>query len=341
VDIISERIGLSPRVFCTQQSPHGLGGVIASLDTNETRISTKALSICIVTLQARDYLRKCLESIYANPYSGPIEIIVIDNHSQDGTLEFLRQEYPNISVIKNDHNAGYTLPNNQGLRLAQGDYLMLLNPDTLVLPGGLDGLVNFMEKHPEAGICGPKVLNRDGSLQQPCRRGEPRPLAVISYFLGLSRLFPKSKVLGGYLLNYLPEDETHLVAGVSGSCMLIRREVINQIGYLDERFFAYQEDTDFCLRARQAGWQIVYYPRVSIIHYGGKGGTRVEPYHSILAWHKSYFLYYRKNLARDYFFLFNWLYYGAMLLKFLSSLFINLFRREKFAGPQRNIKDSR
>ena len=310
-------------------------------DKSNTGISTKVLSICIVTLKTRDYLRKCLESIFANPYYGPMEIIVIDNHSQDGTIELLHENFPSVILIENDHNAGYTFPNNQGLRRAKGDYLMLLNPDTLVLPGSLDGLVKFMDINSEIGICGPKVLNPDGSLQQPCRRGEPRPLAVISYFLGLSRLFPKSKVFGGYLLNYLPEDETHRVDGVAGSCLLIRREVINQIGFLDERFFAYQEDADYCFRARQAGWQIYYYPKVSIIHFGGMGGTRAEPYRSILAWHKSYYLYYRKNLAKDYFFLFNWVYYAAMLLKFLSSILINLFRREKYAGPRRNIEATR
>jgi GT2 family glycosyltransferase len=108
------------------------------------------------------------------------------------------------------------------------------------------------------------------------------------------------------LLNYLDEDEINPVGGVSGSCMLMRREMIEQIGYLDERFFAYQEDTDICHRARQVGWVVYYVPTSQIVHYGGQGGTRVEPYRSILEWHRSYWLYYQKSLAKDYFFLFNW-----------------------------------
>ena len=111
--------------------------------------------------------------------------------------------------------------------------------------------------------------------------------------------------------------------------------MIDQIGYLDERFFAYQEDADFCFRARQAGWQIYYVPSAQIVHFGSMGGSRVEPYRSIIEWHKSYFRYYRKNLARDYFFLFNWFYYGAMLIKLGLALLQNFIRKEKFAGSRK------
>jgi GT2 family glycosyltransferase len=136
-------------------------------------------------------------------------------------------------------------------------------------------------------------------------------------------------------MNYMDEDQTHLVAGVSGSCMLIRRAVIDQIGYLDDRFFAYQEDADFCLRARQSGWQIYYVPAAQIVHFGGYGGSRVQPYRSIYEWHKSYFLYFRKNLAHKYFFLFNWLYYLAMAFKLILALTVNFIRAEKFAGSRK------
>jgi GT2 family glycosyltransferase len=133
----------------------------------------------------------------------------------------------------------------------------------------------------------------------------------------------------------MDEDKTHEVAGVSGSCMLIRREVINQIGYLDERFFAYQEDADYCFRTRKAGWKIYYVPRSQIIHFGGQGGSRVQPYRSIYHWHRSYWLYYQKNLAADYFILFNWFYYLAMGVKLTVSLLLNLIRRDKRAGRQK------
>lgn len=240
----------------------------------------------------------------------------------------LGEEFPEVHIIENQINEGFTKPMNQALRMGRGRHLLQLNPDTLILPDALDHLVKFLDDNPKVGICGPKVLNHDRTLQKPCRRGESRPWAVFTYFSGLSKLFPQSKLFSGYLMNYKDEDETHTVAGVSGSCMLIRREIIDQIGYLDERFFAWQEDADFCFRTRQAGWQVYYVPTAQIIHYGSLGGSRVHPYRSIYEWHKSYFLYYRKNLARDYFFLFNWLYYFAMLIKFLYTVIIHTVRKE-------------
>ncbi len=294
------------------------------------------LSICIVTCQARQYLRNCLQSIASNPPSVGYEIIVVDNHSTDGTLEMLAADFPSVKVIANPDNRGFTAPTNQAMQSASGAYLLLLNPDTLVHPGALDTLLEFLGSHAAVGICGPRVLNADGSLQKPCRRGESRPWAVFSYFLGLSRLFPDSKLFGGYLLNYLDENENHAVDGVSGSCMLIRRELVQQIGFLDERFFAYQEDADYCFRTRQAGWQVYYVAAARVTHFGGQGGSRVQPYRSIYQWHRSYWLYYRKNLASDYFFLFNWFYYMAMLAKMGAALLANLLRLGKFSPTRQS-----
>jgi GT2 family glycosyltransferase len=293
------------------------------------------LSICIVSYQACSYLEECLRSIYAHPLQGEFEIIDVDNGSTDGTVEMVKSAFPQVRLIELPANAGFAAPMNQALREAKGDYLLLLNPDTLVHAGAFERLIAFMQEHPEAGICGPKVLNTDGTLQQPCRRGEPTPWAVISYFFRLYKLFPRSRFFGGYLMNYLGEDELNSVGGVSGSCMLIRRETLERIGYLDERFFAYQEDADICRRARQGGWKVYYVPQAQITHYGGQGGSRAQPFRSIYAWHYSYYLYYRKHLAANYFFLFNWLYYLVMLVKLALALLVNALRRDKFAGRQR------
>ncbi len=297
-------------------------------------LDAPVVSVCIVTYHARDVLRECLVSLQENTRL-PFEVIVVDNGSADGVAEMLHQEFPQVHYIQNDHNTGYTFPMNQALKAGRGQFLMQLNPDTVILPEAVDRLVAFMQTHPEIGISGPKVLNRDLTLQKPCRRGDPRPWAVFTYFFGLSALFPHSRLFGQYLVSYMDEDVTHPVAGVAGSCMLIRRQVVDQIGYLDERFFAYQEDADYCYRARQAGWQVYYVPQSQIIHYGGLGGSRVEPYRSIYAWHRSYFIYYQKHLAKDYFFLFNWVYYLAMVLKLLSALIVNFLRSDKFAGSRK------
>lgn len=298
-----------------------------------TNMNSICLSVCIVTFEARDLLAKSLHSLAKNTRLD-YEVIVVDNGSTDQVGEMLQEQFPYVKFHQNGENLGYTRPMNQALKRAKGQFLLQLNPDTLILPDALDTLVAFMQEHPDAGICGPKVLNPDHSLQKPCRRGEPTPGAVFSYFLGLHKLFPDSKRFGGYLLNYLDENQTNEVAGVSGSCMLVRRDVINQIGYLDELFFAYQEDADFCRRTREAGWQVFYVPQAQIIHYGSLGGSRVQPFRSIYEWHRSYYLYYRKHLSKDYPLLFNLFYYLIMFLKFSISIVINLFRKRKYAGPR-------
>jgi len=287
------------------------------------------LSICIITLDARDYLRACLESIRKYSPALSYEIIVADNASTDGTVEMLARDYPQVRVIRNPQNFGFSKPVNQMLAVAQGDFFVLLNPDTLLVEDVFTPLVAYLRAHPEVGIAIPKVVNADGSLQVQSRRGEARPAEVFGYFFRLGKLFPRSRKLNGYLQSWLPENEIAEVKAVSGSCMFIRRETYQQVGAFDEQFFAYQEDSDYCLRARQAGWKVMYVPLAKIIHFGGQGGSSAQPVQSLYQWHRSYYLYYRKHFAKDYFFLFNWFYYGMMALKLLLALLVNQFKPHK------------
>lgn len=301
---------------------------------NEPVVNT-TLSICIVGINAEIYLRNCLYSIYSGGLTVPYEIIYIDNFSIDGTKQMLESEFAEVRTLWNPENVGYAKANNQAIRLTHSPFVLLLNPDTIAAPGSLSGLVDYMVNHPRAGIAGPKVLNSDGSFQQHCKRGEARPWEAFCYFSGLAKLFPKSRIFSGYLQGFLDENEINNVPAISGSCMLIRRGVIDQIGLLDERYFAYQEDTDYCVQARKAGWEVVYYPLSIVTHIGGKGGAEAQPYKTILEWHRSYFRYYNKNLAKDYFFLFNWLFYLLMGVKLALSVIVNFFRRQKHVGPKR------
>jgi GT2 family glycosyltransferase len=151
------------------------------------------LSICIVTLNAQQYLRNCLESIQKHASGLSHEIIVVDNGSSDGTLTMLKESYPEIAVIANHENLGFTKPNNQAIQIAKSEkYILLLNPDTIVYEGSLQNLLAFADAHPQGGVFGPKVLNDDGTFQKHCKRGEGRPWETFCYFLGLSKLFPKS-----------------------------------------------------------------------------------------------------------------------------------------------------
>ena len=276
-----------------------------------------------------------MNSLFSSSTRYSYEVVITDNGSSDGSQEMLVAEFPRVQVIRNDTNLGYTRPMNQALQAGVGRYLMQLNPDTLLHAGLIDTLVDYMDASPQVGICTPKVLNSDGTLQKQCRRSAARPWDAISYILGLSRLFPRSRFFGRYLMEYLPDDQIAEVEAVSGSCMLICRAVIEQIGYLDEQFFAYQEDAEFCFRARKAGWKIFFVPQAQITHYGGQGGSRVVPYRGIYAWHRSFYLYYRKHLAREYFFLINGLVYLGIGIKLLFTLLINAVRKEKIVGTKK------
>ena len=275
------------------------------------------LSICLVPLNALYYLEPLLASIEQYSSGLTYEVIVVDNGSTDGTADWIKEHHPEISLTRNQANLGFTRGNNQAMEMAKGDFILLLNPDTFLTEDCFGPQLDFLRENPDVGITIPKVLNADGSFQQQSRRGDARPIEVFGYFLKLGKLFPQNKAFNGYLQSWLPEDEVAEVKAVSGSCMFIKREVYEKIGGLDERFFAYQEDSDYCLRARQAGWKVMYVPLSSIIHYAGEGGSKNNPYHSIFQWHRSYYLYYRKHFSREHFFLFNWFYYLVMIAKLL------------------------
>ncbi len=295
----------------------------------------KELGVCIVTRRSRDELLACLTSFFEQTKEMDTQVVVVDNDSQDGTVDAIRLKFPAVKLILNNENLGFSRAVNQGLKLLDARYYLLLNPDTVILEDSMQTIIQFMDETPDAGICIPKILNRDGSLQYQCRRGEARPWEVFSYFLGLARLFPNDRRFTGYLLNHLDNDKINEVKAVSGSCMLIRRDVVDQIGYLDERYFAYQEDTDYCIQARQAGWKVFYVPTAQVVHYGGRGGSGVNPYFGVYQWHRSYYLYYRKNLAKDYPFWFHPLYYLVMLVKMMFNLMVVLLSREKIVGTRK------
>jgi len=285
------------------------------------------ISFCIVNLNAKKYLVKCLRSIKKSTLSKPYEIIVVDNNSYDGSVDYIRLNYPSIRIIVLPRNEGYTKAMNIALQNSNGKYKVILNPDTELMFRSIDILLKQMQADDSIGIVGPKVINTDGSFQKSCRRGLARPGAVFSYFLGLSFLFPNNQKFTGYHLNHLSENELNQVSGVSGSCMVLKQSVINSIGYLDERYFAYQEDSDYCLRAINDGWKIYYDPRGVVIHHGGVGGAHSVPLQAIFEWHRSYYRYYKKHFSNDYSVLFNVFYYFVMITKLIMTIIKNLIFR--------------
>ena len=285
------------------------------------------ISVCIVNFNSKKQLEKCLNTI--KPAIKPLsyEVIIIDNYSKDGSQELIKKHFEKVRLITNNRNKGYTSEINRAMKIGKGKYKLIINPDSRLMPKSINNLVTFMKQKERSGIVGPLVLNEDGSFQWSCRRGVARPFAVFCYFLGIAKLFPQYPIFTGYHLNHLDVKEINEVSGVSGSCMLVDQELINDIGYFDERFFAYQEDSDYCLRAINSGWKVYYNPNSTVIHKGGHGGSNSVPFRSIFEWHRSYILYYFKHFSKDYGIVFNSLYFVIMVSKLIFSEILFMIRR--------------
>lgn len=258
------------------------------------------VSICIVSFNALEYLEKCLLSLRKRPRSIQYQIIVVDNASQDESKNLVRKEFSEVLLIENQDNLGFSKATNQAMLAASGEYLLWLNSDTIVSPEAIEGLVQFLANNPKCGIVGPKILNSDGTFQPQCKRGLPTPWNSFVYLTRFYRLFPSHPKFTQYLLSHLDEDHPNPVTSVSGACLLCNREVLNQIGLIDENIFAFGEDLDWCLRANQAGWEVWYYPYVSIIHFGGKGGSASLPLRRILSLHQAMWIFFKKHFKQLY-----------------------------------------
>jgi hypothetical protein len=281
--------------------------------------------VITVTYNSGALIRRCLDTLWPQLRAGD-EVFLVDNASTDGSLNGLEAAYPGLRVIRNADNRGYAAANNQALRLAQGDYALLLNPDVVLAPDALATATAYLDAHPDVGILGPKILLPTGRLDPPARRTFKTPATYFYKLTGLSWLFPNNPRFGRYYLSYLDEDLLTDVDAVVGAFMLMRRATIARIGLLDERFFMYCEDEDWCWRAKQDGWRVIYNP-VVIAHHDKGSSTRLRPFAMIYHWHRSILLYHRKNIAPNYPAPVNMLVYGAMMLSYLLTVGINGLRR--------------
>lgn len=276
------------------------------------------LSIIIVNYNTRDRLRDCLRSVYESRGDFAYEVRVVDNASADGSGAMVREEFPQVRLVESSVNGGYAYANNLGLRAAGFDphippptshiptYALLLNPDTVLRPDALASMLAFMEAHPEAGAAGPKLVLADGRLDLACRRSFPTPEVSFHRLMGLSKLFPKSRRFARYNLTYLDPDEEAEVDSVVGAFMMVRGEAIQQVGLLDERFFAYGEDLDLCLRIKQRGWTVFYNPAVTVLHYKGES-SKQHSYRMNVEFYRAMRLFHNKHYRRRTPFFINWL----------------------------------
>ena len=266
------------------------------------------LGIIIVNWNTIDELEKCLETVFASEGDFSYRVVVVDNASTDGSRERVRQNFPQADVLALDENLGYPKGNNIGLRhlgyhgKEEVDenaprYALLLNPDTEVPSDALYQMVQFMDSRPDIGIAGPKLITSDGSLDKACRRGFPTPLVSFYHFAGLAKLFPKNERFGRYNMTFADPDQELEVDSVVGAYLQIRKDAIADIGLLDEVYFMYAEDIDWCFRVKQAGWKVWYYAPVTVYHIKRAASSKSSK--AQFEFWRAMLIFYRKHYRKN------------------------------------------
>ncbi len=256
------------------------------------------LSVVIVNYNVKFFLEQCLHSVFASGRQLNMEVFVVDNSSVDGSVELVREKFPEVHLIANEDNRGFSSANNQAIVKSKGKYVLLLNPDTVVEDDTLPRVVAFMDAHPDAGALGVKMLDGQGKFLPESKRALPTPAVAFYKIFGLSSLFPRSKVFGKYHLGFLDEDQTHKVEILSGAFMLLRKEALNKAGLLDEEFFMYGEDIDLSHRIVKAGYNNYYFPGTRIIHYKGES-TKKSSVNYVMVFYRAMIIFARKHFSQN------------------------------------------
>jgi len=255
------------------------------------------LSIVIVNYNVKFFLEQCLSSVYAAVSGLDIEVWVVDNNSSDGSIDYLKPRYPEVNFITNTNNPGFAIANNQAIKNCNGEYILLLNPDTVIGEESLRTICFYMDENPDVGAAGVKMMNANGVFLPESKRAFPSPWVSFCKLFGLSKLFPSSRTFARYSLPYLNENKEHRVDVLSGAFMFIRKKALDKAGLLDETFFMYGEDIDLSYRIKLAGYKNVYLPE-NIIHYKGES-TKQGDEKYIKAFYEAMIIFFRKYYPRS------------------------------------------
>lgn len=251
------------------------------------------LSVIIVNYKVKHHLGQCLDSVFRALDGIDGDVFVVDNNSQDGSVEYLRSRFPQVHYIENPANTGFASANNMALRLIRSEYVLLLNPDTIISEDTLARCVSTLDADPTIGACGVRMLNQNGTFALESRRGIPTPTTAFFHMTGLGRLFPKNKTIGRYHMMYLDQYQASPIEIISGAYMFIRRSLLDQVGLLDEDFFMYGEDIDLSYRLLQTGHRNYYIP-TRILHYKGES-TRKDTYRYVKIFYEAMYIFFRKH----------------------------------------------
>jgi colanic acid biosynthesis glycosyl transferase WcaI len=290
------------------------------------------VSIVIVSFNCRSALTLCLESLDQERSTLPAEVIVVDNASSDGTVAELNARFPWVRVIENHANVGFARAMNEALQIAGGELVLALNPDTAVPPGALTSAIAELERHPDVGMLGVKLVRPDGTFDHACKRGFPTIGSALSYFFRLDRVFPRSPRFARYTAGQLGQDEAGTVDAINGAFMLVRREAAREVGPMDERYWLYAEDLDWCHGFWEKGWKVFYWPGVEVVHWKGGSSGDVRSWTLNRAFHRSMWQFYDKHHAADHGRLVSRLVWIGVWAKFAFSALSNAVRKPPTHG---------
>lgn len=283
------------------------------------------LSVVIVNYNVKYFLEQALRAIYQSKTTFDFEVFVVDNHSVDGSVEMVRQQFPQVELIASKENLGFSKGNNLAIRKAQGKYVLLLNPDTIIKEDSLQKVVDFMEAHDDAGGLGVKMMDGEGNFLPESKRGFPTPYVAFCKMTGLSKLFPKSKRFNQYHLGFLDKNTTHKVDVLSGAFMLLRKSLIDEIGSLDEDYFMYGEDIDLSYRIKKAGFENYYFADTEIIHFKGES-TKKGSFNYVRMFYNAMIIFAKKHLS------------GSKATYLTSLLSLAIYARASLAFVRRSVE---
>ena len=282
------------------------------------------LSIVILNYQTFELTKNTINSIFEYEYPFSYEVLLVDNASGDDSLSRLKDYFKdNVIFIESSENNGFAAGNNQALKIAKGKYQLLLNSDTIVWENTLESIYYYMEKHTDVGATGCRVLLENGDLDKACKRSFPN---VKNSFFRLFHI-PTNRKDDNYNLDNLPDDGIYEIDCLTGAFMFIRKEALDEVGFLDETFFMYGEDIDLCFRIKQAGWKIVYYGKSKITHFKG-ASSKKQKSKLIYEFYRAMYVYYKKHHAHESFFITNFIVYFGIALLCILKLFLNLFKKK-------------
>lgn len=283
------------------------------------------LSIIIVNYNTKDLLYQTIKSVIDNTKDITYEIFVTDNASVDGSVQMIKETFKDVNLIESKENLGFPKGNNVAIKEAKGRYILLLNSDTKIVKACLQNSIKYMDEHKEIGALGCKVSLPSGKLDHACKRGFPTPEASLYYLLKLNKIFKNVNKFGKYTMSYVKDDEVSEVDAIMGAFMLIPKEVIDKVGVLDETFFMYGEDIDWCFRIKEAGYKILYYPVEEIIHFKGSSSKKKRAM-TTYEFHRAMIIFYNKHYRKKYNFIVTLIVYLGVVLRMALVMFLNLFK---------------